>query len=125
MKTTSSPSGLWPVSTDYHVEFKTFLYSLPHSLIRQQVDLRATARTIEIFRRGKRVAVHQTQDQSEKWPASNRNGGRNEIGMTGRLHRNMQSVRFNAIRQTAASSVFHSRGKCGFGPKRNSQQTAQ
>jgi transposase len=47
------------VSTDYHVEFKTFLYSVPHSLIRQQVDLRATARTIEIFHRGKRIAVHQ------------------------------------------------------------------
>jgi hypothetical protein len=47
------------VSTDYHVEFKTFLYSVPHSLIRQQVDLRATTRAIEIFHRGKRVAVHQ------------------------------------------------------------------
>ncbi|GLS34364.1 integrase [Mesorhizobium albiziae] len=47
------------VSTDYHVEFKTFFYSVPHALIRQQVDLRATARTIEIFHRGKRVAVHQ------------------------------------------------------------------
>ncbi|MES0123165.1 IS21 family transposase [Mesorhizobium sp. C420B] len=47
------------VSTDYHVEFKTFFYSVPHSLIRQQVDLRATARTIEVFHRGKRVAVHQ------------------------------------------------------------------
>ncbi|WP_370649424.1 IS21 family transposase [Neorhizobium galegae] len=47
------------VSTDYHVEYKTFLYSVPHGLIRQQVDLRATARTIEIFHRGKRVAAHQ------------------------------------------------------------------
>jgi transposase len=47
------------VATDYHVEFKTFFYSVPHSLIRQQVDIRATARTIEIFHRGKRVAVHQ------------------------------------------------------------------
>ncbi|WP_292325151.1 hypothetical protein [Mesorhizobium sp.] len=47
------------VSTDYHVEFMTFFYSVPHALIRQQVDLRATARTIEIFHRGKRVAVHQ------------------------------------------------------------------
>ncbi|MER8996143.1 hypothetical protein [Mesorhizobium sp. M0678] len=47
------------VSTDYHVEFKTFFYSVPHSLIRQQVDLRATACTIEIFHRGKRIAVHQ------------------------------------------------------------------
>jgi transposase len=32
---------------------------VPHSLIRQQVDIRATARTIEIFHRGKRIAVHQ------------------------------------------------------------------
>ncbi|WP_430695002.1 Mu transposase domain-containing protein [Mesorhizobium montanum] len=31
----------------------------PSSLIRQQVDLRATARTIEILHRGKRIAVHQ------------------------------------------------------------------
>ncbi|MCH4557633.1 hypothetical protein, partial [Mesorhizobium jarvisii] len=29
--------------------------------------------------------INETQDQSEKWPASNRNTGRNEIGMTGRL----------------------------------------
>ncbi|WP_292318152.1 hypothetical protein [Mesorhizobium sp.] len=40
------------VSTDCDVEFKTFFYSVPHSLIRQQSDLRATARTIEIFHRG-------------------------------------------------------------------------
>lgn len=33
--------------------------AVSHSLVRQQVDLRATARTIEIFHRGKRVAVHQ------------------------------------------------------------------
>jgi hypothetical protein len=46
------------IATNYHVEFKTFFYSVPHSLIRQQVDIRATARTIEIFHRGKRVAVH-------------------------------------------------------------------
>ncbi len=47
------------VATDYHVEFETFFYSVPHGLIRQQVDLRATARTIEIFHCGRRVAVHQ------------------------------------------------------------------
>lgn len=47
------------VSTDYHVEFSSFFYSVPHGLIRQQVDIRATARMIEIFHRGKRVAVHQ------------------------------------------------------------------
>lgn len=47
------------VSTDYHVECKSFFYSVPHALIRQQVDIRATARMIEIFHRGKRVALHQ------------------------------------------------------------------
>lgn len=47
------------VGTDYHVEFDAFFYSVPHGLIRQQVDLRATARTIEIFNRGKRIAAHE------------------------------------------------------------------
>ena len=44
------------VATDYHVEFERFFYSVPHSLIREQVDIRATQRTIEMFHRGKRVA---------------------------------------------------------------------
>ena len=47
------------VNLDYHVEFDAFFYSVPHALIREQVDLRATARTIEVFHRGQRVAVHQ------------------------------------------------------------------
>ena len=46
------------VGIDYHVEVQSFLYSVPHGLIREQVDTRATARTIEIFHRGKRVATH-------------------------------------------------------------------
>jgi transposase len=47
------------VGTDYHVEYEGFFYSVPHGLIREQVDLRATSRTIEIFHRGQRVATHQ------------------------------------------------------------------
>jgi transposase len=47
------------VGTDYHVEYESFFYSVPHGLIREQVDLRATSRTIEIFHRGQRVAAHQ------------------------------------------------------------------
>jgi transposase len=46
------------VGIDYHVEVQGFFYSVPHSLIREQVDTRATARTIEVFHRGKRVAAH-------------------------------------------------------------------
>jgi len=33
-------------------------YSVPHALLREQVDARITTRTIEIFHRGKRVASH-------------------------------------------------------------------
>ncbi len=47
------------VGTDYHVEYESFFYSVPHGLIREQVDLRATSRMIEIFHRGQRVAAHQ------------------------------------------------------------------
>jgi transposase len=47
------------VSLDYHVEVDGFFYSVPHGLIREQVDVRATTRTIELFHRGVRVAAHQ------------------------------------------------------------------
>jgi transposase len=46
------------VGIDYHVQVAGFFYSVPHALIREQVDTRATARTIEVFHRGKRVAAH-------------------------------------------------------------------
>ena len=35
-----------------------FFYSVPHALVREPVDTRATARTVEVFHRGKRVAAH-------------------------------------------------------------------
>lgn len=47
------------VGLDYHVEVENFFYSVPHALIRQQVDARITQRTVEIFHRGQRVAAHQ------------------------------------------------------------------
>jgi transposase len=47
------------VSPDYHVEVAGYFYSVPHGLIREQVDIRATARSIEVFHRGRRVAAHQ------------------------------------------------------------------
>jgi transposase len=46
------------VGLDYHVEVAGFFYSVPHGLIRLQVDTRATAHTIEVFYRGERVAAH-------------------------------------------------------------------
>jgi transposase len=47
------------VGLDYHVEVAGFFYSVPHALVRAQVDVRSTARTIEVFHRGQRVAAHQ------------------------------------------------------------------
>jgi transposase len=46
------------VGIDYHVEVEGFFYSVPHALLREQVDTRATAHTVEVFHRGKRVASH-------------------------------------------------------------------
>jgi len=46
------------VGIDYHVEVDEFFYSVPHALLREQVDTRATTRTIEIFHRGALVAAH-------------------------------------------------------------------
>ena len=47
------------VGLDYHVEADGYFYSVPHALIRAEVDVRLAERTIEIFHRGQRVAAHQ------------------------------------------------------------------
>lgn len=44
---------------DYHVEIEGFYYSVPHALIRQQVDARITSSTVELFHKGQRIAAHQ------------------------------------------------------------------
>jgi transposase len=46
------------VNVDYHVEFEKCYYSVPYQLVHQEVDLRATAATVEIFHRHKRIASH-------------------------------------------------------------------
>src|SRR4249920_929421 len=47
------------VGLDYHVEIGKHYYSVPHQLIRQEVEARITIATVEVFHRGKRVASHQ------------------------------------------------------------------
>ena len=46
------------VNLDYHVELERHFYSVPHALVHERVELRATAKTVEILHRGRRVAVH-------------------------------------------------------------------
>jgi len=43
---------------DYHVEYDRRFYSVPYQLVRQRLDLRATATTVEVFKSGRRVASH-------------------------------------------------------------------
>lgn len=43
---------------DYHVQIDQHYYSVPHQLIGRQLDLRLTARVVELLHKGKRVASH-------------------------------------------------------------------
>ncbi len=54
------------VGLDYHVEIDKHYYSVPHQLLREQVWARITARTIEVFHRGKRVAAHVRSSSNRK-----------------------------------------------------------
>ena len=46
------------VNIDYHVDIAGHYYSVPHKLVRQKIEVRFTATTIECFFKGKRVAAH-------------------------------------------------------------------
>lgn len=47
------------VDLSYHVEHHDHFYSVPFTLIGEQLDLRATEATVEIFRRGTRIESYQ------------------------------------------------------------------
>jgi transposase len=42
------------VSLDYHVDVADHYYSVPHRFVRAEVEVRLTARTVEIFHRATR-----------------------------------------------------------------------
>jgi transposase len=46
------------VNINYHIEVEKHHYSVPHSLIKTQLDVRYSAATIECFHKGQRVASH-------------------------------------------------------------------
>jgi transposase len=54
------------VGLDYHVEVDKHYYSVPHQLLRETVWARITARTVEVFHRGKRVAAHVRSSSNRK-----------------------------------------------------------
>ena len=51
---------------DYHVEVERHYYSVPHTLLRETIWARITARTVELFHRGKRVAAHARSSSDRK-----------------------------------------------------------
>ena len=51
---------------DYHVEVEKHYYSVPHQLLREKMWVRVTARTVEVFHRGKRVAAHMRSSSNRK-----------------------------------------------------------
>ena len=46
------------VNIDYHIQVRRHFYSIPYQLARKEVEVRLTATTLEVFHRGRRVAVH-------------------------------------------------------------------
>jgi len=67
------------VHIDYHIEIEKHFYSVPHSLVRREIDVRITEKTLECFYQGQRIAVHvrshiqgSHSTQSEHMPASHR-----------------------------------------------------
>jgi transposase len=53
--------GVWSqpqVSIDYHIEVEKNYYSVPYTLMHEQVEARLTATTVEVFFKDKRVASH-------------------------------------------------------------------
>ena len=46
------------VGIDYHVEIDAHYYTVPYRFARAEVEARLTARGVEIFRKGERIAVH-------------------------------------------------------------------
>lgn len=50
--------GKAKANIDYHVQVDRNFYSVPYPLVRQVMEVRLTARAIELFHRGRRVAAH-------------------------------------------------------------------
>ena len=46
------------VHIDYHIEYAKHYYSVPHHLVKQQVEVQASDNTVAIYHHGQRVASH-------------------------------------------------------------------
>ncbi len=51
------------VGINYHVTFNKHYYSVPYNLIKEEVELRVTSSTVEVYHKGQRVASHMRDDR--------------------------------------------------------------
>ena len=51
------------VARNSHVRVDRCYYSVPHTLVHKEIDIRLTAHTVEALHRGQRVAAHRRSDQ--------------------------------------------------------------
>lgn len=51
------------VNIDYHIDLFKHYYSVPYRLVHEEVEVRYTIQTVEIFHKGKRVASHLRDDR--------------------------------------------------------------
>jgi transposase len=58
------------VSIDYHIAFEGHYYSVPHTLVGQEVEIRATERMLEVFHKSQQVAIHPVSNLSGRFTTS-------------------------------------------------------
>lgn len=94
------------VNIDYHIEYDKHYYSVPHHLVKHQVDVQATRDTITLLFKGKPVATHvRSQGQGAfttnktHMPTAHRKQGE---WSAQRLHRWAQDLGPNVVRMVDA-----------------------
>lgn len=99
------------VNIDYHIEYDKHYYSVPHHLVKHQVDVQATRDTITLLFKGKPVATHiRNQRQGafttnkSHMPTAHRKQGEWSVQ---RLHLWAQDLGPNVVRMVDAM-VHHS-----------------
>ncbi|MEK7376546.1 MAG: IS21 family transposase, partial [Candidatus Margulisiibacteriota bacterium] len=55
------------VNIDYHVCFDDHYYSVPYTLIHQELEIKATRNVIEVFKKGERACSHQRSYHKRKY----------------------------------------------------------
>ncbi|OGC22303.1 hypothetical protein A2291_06055 [candidate division WOR-1 bacterium RIFOXYB2_FULL_42_35] len=54
------------VNIDYHLEFDDHYYSVPYTLIKQELEIKISSRLIEVFKKGKRICSHRRSYDSRQ-----------------------------------------------------------